>query len=423
MDTRGYRADGSTPRLIACLLACLLVLGGCGSAAAVTSGAVPTPATADTTPTRPPTRDFARTPTLVAQRTPGSPVTPSSFGLPVTGPPCPPPGPPLAPMTAAPSSTPAALATPTAAGAQTFPGPCVDHQYDQPLAFAPDGRALALGGAVAVALYDPISGRALWTLPTLARPAILAFAPDSASLVIGLTDGRVLLCRAADGTVARILYRPEAASGKEERDAVAALAFSPDGRVLAVGYERFVAVWARIADGTPIVLGLGPGIVGAVAFEEGGAALLTVQPITISNQKLPNVHRWGTTDWRQTDSILVPVIATTRLTGHGPTLATVTNAGVALWALDAIPPMHRDMSAPRPFALAQSMPQLAFSPHGDLLVGGTTSGGVYLWDVTSATALAAYAGPKMAVTGVALAPDGATVAAVFADGTVYFWRR
>lgn len=424
MGTCGYhRADGSTIRLLACLLACLLVLSGCGAAGAGMPDVGPTPAMPSAAASQVPTLDLARLATIAAQRPPGSPVTPVPLAPPATGPLCPAAGSPLTPVAAAPGSAPTALATPTAGAAlRTFPGPCVDHRYDQPLGFAPDGRALALGGAAAVALYDPTSGRPIWTLPTPARPTTLAFAPDGASLAIGLAGGQVLLCRVADGSVARILDHPGRPYGGESWDAVATLAFSPDGRVLAGGYEQFVALWP-LGGGEPIIRGLDPGVVGALAFEEGGAYLRAVQGSSLRNPQLPNVHRWSTSDWLPTASLAVPVIATTRLTGHGPTLATVTDAGVALWDLAVTPPTRRDMSAPGPFARALSLPQLAFSPRGDLLVGGTTSGGVYLWDVASATSVASYVGSARPITGVALAPDSATVAAVFADGTVCLWRR
>jgi len=417
MYAQGHRRISGRVGLVS-LFACLLVLVGCGGA----GSGLP-----DAAPTLSPTLDLARLATMVAQRTPGSRYTPAANLPPVSGPPCPEPGPPLTPATAAPVvPSPAATGTPIAgAMPQTFPGPCVDHWYDQPLAFSPDGRALAIGGAATVALYDPASGRALWALPTPARPTAIAFAPDGAILAIGLADGRVLLCRVADGAVARILDRPGRVYGSQDwYITVGSLSFSPDGLLLAGGYVGLVAVWPLATGGSPTILGLDPAVVEALAFEEGGAYLRVVLPGSIDSTRLslPNLHRWRTSDWRLVDSWTVQVIGTASLTGNGPTLATAGD-GVAIWNLGGPMPMRRATPLAGPYWSTTSLPQLAFSPRGDLVVGGTSFGKIYLWDAASETVIASYAGPEKPSTGVALAPDDSTVAAVFPDGTVYLWRR
>lgn len=404
-----------------CLLACLLVLSGCGGTGSGRTDAAPISATPDSVPTPASTRSFSVIATMVAQRTP-SRYTPAPLVPPVAGPPCPPADPSLTPVVVAPGGTSAMVATQTAdGGAQTFPGPCVDHQYDQPLTFSPDGRVLALGGAATVALYNLVSGRALWALPTPVRPVTIAFTPDGTTLAIGLVDGRVLLCRAADGAVAQVLARPGRVYGSQEwYITVGPLSFSPDGLLLTGGYVGLVAVWSLADSREPVVLGINVATVSDLAFEEGGAYLRAVLPGAISGNQ-PNLHRWRTSNWRLTDSWTVPVMGTARLTGAGPTLATATDSGVALWVLNAGTPVRRDVRVP--ISTVLSLPQLAFSPRGDLLAGGTSFGRIYLWDVASETVIASYSGPEKAIAGVAIAPDGETVAAIFAGGTVYLWRR
>lgn len=294
--TQGQRTSVCGAILIR-LLACLLVLSGCGGTGSGVPDAVPTPATPGAAPTRPPTLGVATLLTMSAQQTPGSRYTPAPLVPPVTGQPCPSPGPPLTPVTVAPIVPPAAATGTLSAGAvpQAFPGPCVDHRYNQPLAFAPDGRALAVGGAATVALYNPAAGRALWALPTPARPTAFAFAPEGESLAVGLADGRVPLCRAADGAIARVLDRPGRVYGDGDwYIAAGPLAFSPDGLLLATGYVGFAALWTLGAAGLPTLVNASSSSVLALAFAEDGANLLVTQlGVPTDRQRAPSTSTAG----------------------------------------------------------------------------------------------------------------------------------
>jgi WD40 repeat protein len=87
-----------------------------------------------------------------------------------------------------------------------------------------------------------------------------------------------------------------------------------------------------------------------------------------------------------------------------------------------MPLERRDSPVPGPYSRATSMQQLAFSPRGDFLVG-STGDAVYLWEVAATAPAGAYSVPGPFVNGVAVASGGTLVAAAFADGTVYLWRR
>jgi WD40 repeat protein len=131
------------------------------------------------------------------------------------------------------------------------------------LAFAPDGRTLALGGE-AVRLYDAATGRERlvlrWENGYLTG---LAFSPDGAALAASSSTGIVTLWDAVTGHEKGKMRHPAA---------VNSVAFLPDGRRLVAGTETAVLQTWTVADrrslGVRVVFSpaRGPG-----AFWYGGA--------------------------------------------------------------------------------------------------------------------------------------------------------
>jgi WD40 repeat protein len=106
------------------------------------------------------------------------------------------------------------------------------------LRFSPDGQLLAVGGGGQITLYNPATGDVQSTLgaPDDSPSVCGAFAPDGKTLVTGTADRHL---RIWDLSARRVLAR---LAGHLDR--VSGVAFAPDGRTLAsCGWDRMVRLW------------------------------------------------------------------------------------------------------------------------------------------------------------------------------------
>jgi WD40 repeat protein len=180
------------------------------------------------------------------------------------------------------------------------------------IAFAPNGRALAVAGAAnthAIRLLDVATGQMIARLPVSGAVLSVAFNSDGSMLVSGGTDRVVRLWNVATGkqsgelaghrgAVYTVAFNPagtEVASGSADRtvqlwnvrtqkgvqtiaqpDAVFGLAFSPNGRMLASGgADATVRLW-QLKKGRfvpALVLTGDTGLVRSVAFSPDGRTL------------------------------------------------------------------------------------------------------------------------------------------------------
>jgi WD40 repeat protein len=225
-------------------------------------------------------------------------------------------------------------------------------------------------------------------LPSIAR------IEDSAGIVQWVSvspDHRLLLAAGADGSlrlwnIARQGQPLPVATlvTADGHDPLYTAAFSPDGSVIAAaGADRAVHLWQVTPAGA--VTAVGPPLAGAsntiysVAFSPDGRLLAT-----------------GSAD-----------------------------GTVRLW--NVANPAHA-VPAGRPLTLPHKGSQVnsvAFGAGGGVLAAGTSAGTVMLWKL-SGTAAAAYPhmplkGPGGPVTGVAISPDGKTLAASSHDRKVWLW--
>jgi WD40 repeat protein len=134
------------------------------------------------------------------------------------------------------------------------------------LAWAPDGKTLAVGGWISSPTWPGPGGALLWDVPGGALLRGLEFGDPVAALAFSPDGGRL----AVGSNKAVELWDPQgkrAEARRKAREKITALAFAPDGRL-------------AVADGAVVLLGdateLGHGAgVRALAFSPDGALLVT----------------------------------------------------------------------------------------------------------------------------------------------------
>jgi WD40 repeat protein len=278
-------------------------------------------------------------------------------------------------------------------------------------AFGPDGTLLATG--------DQDGNIRLWNAATLQEIGApmssdthpvdsLAFSPDGTMLAAGSSDGNVQLWDTATQAEAG----PALTAGSAP---VTALAFSPDGSILATGGQDGTARLWDVAsggqDGTAMVTG---GPVAALAFGSDGAMLATAGGDG-------EVELWDTGTQAQTGAPLAAQgsggVSSLAFSPAGGTLATGGSGVIELWD----PTGFHQVSAP----LVVGMPsgghgRAAIAADGGMLAvtGGQRT--VRLWDLGTRRPAGAPVSSEGDVTGLALSPDGATLAVVTAGG-IQLW--
>jgi WD40 repeat protein len=299
------------------------------------------------------------------------------------------------------------------------------------IAVSPDGTTVTVGdtsGSVVVwEAGETVPLRLSLGRGGLYQPAVdaLGFSPNGHTLAAGMSSGDLLLwdtvSQASGGSPVGTLH--------DSGDALYAIAFRPDGHTIAARDESGNAVVfdERHPNTPPRILSTRATASGGIAFSPDGRLLTTtangrvvtwdasrgyapLPPLTY-----PSIESWDDVAYSKDGRFLAA-------SGSQPLTSTeIFVNDVVVWPLEGgRPAMHPVAELRGPEGIVG---KVAFSPTADVLVGAGEEG-ITMWDLgttSSAALLHALRLENARISDIAFSPDGKTLIATAASGTVRFW--
>jgi len=280
-------------------------------------------------------------------------------------------------------------------------------EMGQALAFAPDGKTLAVVGAQVLRLLD-VTGEQ-HRCHQFDQPGPLtdvAFAPDGSSVAVVGTSRYLVAILPTKTLKARFIV-------PTQRKQLRCVAYSADGKyVAAAGDARIVYVW-NTDSWTEVVQCRGhTGIIRALAFTPDGKSLVsTGDDGTIRHWSLQPMSRPDSAYLEATRKIICMAYA-----ADGRLLALGRDDGSVLMqgAGDPGAPTERKCHD-------DSVLCLALAPGKPLMVTGSDGGSLKLWDRDSGKCLATLVGHARRIRAVTFSPDSNLVASAGEEGFVGIW--